>query len=111
MCLRRPHGRLDHPDAAAAEQVVEGAAVLAVAITDHKAHALVRQVQAEVACLLGDPGAGGICRAAGKPDAAACVRDEEQDVVAAQEHALDGEEGARNDARRLDAQELAPART
>jgi hypothetical protein len=69
------------------------------------------KVEAEVARLLGDPGAGGVGRAAGQPDASDFVRDEEQDVVAAQEHALDGEEVAGHDARRLGAQELAPART
>src|SRR5918994_729904 len=37
--------------------------------------------------------------------------DEEQDVVPAQEHALDREELAGNDALRLGAQELAPTRT
>jgi hypothetical protein len=39
------------------------------------------------------------------------MRDEEQDVIPAQEHALHGEEVARDDARRLGAQELAPIRT
>src|SRR5512132_864877 len=62
-------------------------------------------------CLLGDPRAVGVGRAAGEPDAPACVRDEEQHVVPAREHALDGEEVAGNDARGLGAQELAPART
>jgi hypothetical protein len=40
-----------------------------------------------------------------------CVRDEEQHVIAAQEHAFDVEEVARDDARGLGAQELAPALT
>ena len=52
----------------------------------------------------------GLRGAAGEPDAPAAVGDEEQRVVAAQEHALDGEEIARDDARRLRVQELAPAR-
>ena len=111
VCLRCPHGRLDDPDAAGAEHLVERAAVLAVAVADQEAHALVREVEAEVACLLGHPGAGRVGRATGKPHAPACVRDEEQHVVAAEEHALDGEEVAGDDARRLGAQELAPART
>src|SRR6266540_2813038 len=64
----------------------------------------------KVARLLGYPGAAGITRAAGEPDAPAAVGDEEQRVVAAQEHALDGEEIAADDARRLRVQELAPAR-
>ena len=52
VCLRRPHGRLDDPDAAAAEHLVEGAAVLAVAVADQQARALVCEVEAEVARLL-----------------------------------------------------------
>src|SRR6266540_4068714 len=108
--FRRPHGSFDDPDAFAAEDFVEGAAVLAVAVADQEADALLREVEAEVARLLGYPGAAGIARAAGKPDAPAAVGDEEQRVVAAQEHALDGEEIAGDDARRLRVQELAPAR-
>src|SRR6266508_6000208 len=84
--------RLHDPDAFAAEDLVEGAAVLTVAVADQEADALLREVEAEVARLLGYPGAAGITRAAGKPDASAAVCDEEQRVVAAQEHALDGEE-------------------
>jgi hypothetical protein len=93
-CLRRPYGRLDDPHATAAEHLVEGASVLAVAVADQEAHAVVGEVEAEVARLLGDPGPGGVSRAAGEPDAAVCVCDEEEDVVAAQEHAVDGEEVA-----------------
>jgi hypothetical protein len=44
---------LDDPDAGAAEHLVEGAGVLAVAVADQQADALVRQLEAEVACLLG----------------------------------------------------------
>jgi hypothetical protein len=108
--LRRSHRRLHDPDAFTAENLIERAAVLAVAVADEKTDALLGEVEAEVAGLLGHPGAAGIPRAARKPDAAARVRDEEQRVVAAQEHALDGEEIARDDARRLRVQELAPAR-
>src|SRR6266581_9276919 len=50
-------------------------------------------------------------RATGEPDSPVAVRDKEQRVVAAQEQALDSEEIAGNDARRLGVQELAPART
>src|SRR5713226_837971 len=50
------------------------------------------EVEAEVARLLGHPGAGWIRCAAGQPDAPARVGDEEQRVVAAQKHRLDGEE-------------------
>jgi hypothetical protein len=54
------------------------------------------------------PGARWVGRAAGQPDAAARMGDEEQGVEAAQEHALNGEEVARDDARRLRPEELAP---
>ena len=41
--LRRPHRRLHDPDAFAAEHLVEGAAVLAVAVTDQEPNALVEK--------------------------------------------------------------------
>jgi hypothetical protein len=69
------------------------------------------EVKAEVARLLGDPITARILRAAGKPDAPARERDEEQHVVPAQKRGLDGEEIAGDDARRLRSQELAPARS
>src|SRR5512132_3874772 len=50
--------------------------------------------------------AGGVSRAADEPDASAFVRDQEQHVVAAQKHALDGEDVAGDDAGRLGAEEL-----
>jgi hypothetical protein len=103
---RRPHD----PDALATEDFVEGAAVLAVAVADQEAGALLREVEAEVTRLLGDPVTARIRRAAGKPDAPARMRDEEQHVEPAQKHRLDGEEIAGDDARRLRPQELEPAR-
>ena len=92
------------------EDFVEGAAVLAVAVPDQEADTIVGEVEAEVARLLSHPGAVRVSGAAGKPDAPVAVGDEEQRVVAAQKHALDREEIARYDARRLRSQELAPAR-
>ncbi len=71
-------------DAFAAEDLVEAMAVFAVAVTDQESGAPAGEVQTEVACLLGDPGAGGIGRAAGEPDTTAVVSDEEQDVEPAQ---------------------------
>jgi hypothetical protein len=70
-----------------------------------------REVEAEVARLLGDPVTARILRAAGEPDAPVRMCDEEQHVVPAQKHRLDGEEVAGDDARTLRAQELAPARS
>jgi hypothetical protein len=73
--LRRSDRRLHDPDAFAAEDLVEGAAVLTVAVADQEADALLREVEAKVARLLGNPSAAGIARAAGKPDASAAVGD------------------------------------
>jgi hypothetical protein len=81
--LRRPHRSLHDPNPVAAEHLAEGAAVLVVAIADQQAHALVGEVDAEVARLLGASSPGGLGRAAGEPDAPACVCDEEEHVVAA----------------------------
>ena len=53
--LRRSDGRLHDPDAFAAENLVEGAAVLAVAVADEEADALLGEVKTEVARLLGYP--------------------------------------------------------
>jgi hypothetical protein len=39
VCLRCPHGRLNDPDAAAAQHLVEAGAVVAVAVTDQDVHA------------------------------------------------------------------------
>src|SRR5438046_9119637 len=110
ICLRRPHGRLDDPDSFAAEDLVEGAAVLAVAVADQEAYAVVSEVEAKLASLLSHPDAARVGGAAGEPDAPAAVGDEKQGVVAAQEDALDREEITRDDARSLRSQELAPAR-
>src|SRR5438270_8831160 len=46
-CLRRPHGSLHGTDAFAAEDFVERAAVLAVAVADQEADALVGEIEAE----------------------------------------------------------------
>ena len=74
VCLWRAHRCLDGPDAFAAEDLVEGAAVLAVAVADQEAHAALAQVEAEVARLLGHPRTSRIPRAAREPDATARVR-------------------------------------
>jgi hypothetical protein len=51
--LRRSHRRLHDPDAFAAEDLVEGAAVLAVAVADQEADVLFGEAKAEVARLPG----------------------------------------------------------
>jgi hypothetical protein len=62
-----PHRRLHNADAFAAQHLVEGAAVLAVSVTNQEPDALVRELEAKVARLLRDPDAGGIGRTAGEP--------------------------------------------
>src|SRR6266571_5650302 len=82
--LRRSDRGFHDPDAFAAEDFVEGAAVLAVAVADEEADALFGEVKTEVARLLADPGAVGITRAGGKPDAPTAVGDEEEHVETTQ---------------------------
>lgn len=55
---------VDHVDAFAAEDIVEGGAELAVAVVDQEVHPLEQAGEAEVACLLGDPGPGRVGGAA-----------------------------------------------
>src|SRR4051812_31150662 len=66
--------------------------VLAVAVANQEADALVGELEAEVPRLLGHPLAGRILRAAREPDAAARMSDEEEHIEAAQENRLDREE-------------------
>jgi hypothetical protein len=68
VCLRRPHRRLDDSDAAAAKTSLKGAVYLLSRSRIRNRVAVVGEVEAEVACLLGDPGTVGVGRAAGKPD-------------------------------------------
>jgi len=65
VCLRRSHWCPHDPGALATEDFVEGAAVLAVAVADQEPEALLGEVEAEVARLLGDPVTARILRAAG----------------------------------------------
>ncbi len=64
-------GRGDDSDAFVAEHLVERQGELAVAIVDQEPHPLEDTREAEVAGLLGDPGAGRVRRAAREVDAAA----------------------------------------
>src|SRR5438876_2402631 len=57
--LRRADRCLDHRDAFATEDLVEGAAELAVAVVDQKSHAVEQAREAEVARWLGHPGPSG----------------------------------------------------
>jgi hypothetical protein len=81
-----------------------------VAVVDQEAHPLVKAGEAEVARLLGDPGAGRIGGAASEVDAAAAKFDEEEGVEATQRDRFDGEEVTGEHARGLLAKEGRPAR-
>ena len=85
----------------------KAAAELAVSIVDQEPHPLEDTGEAEVAGLLGDPGAGRVRRAAREVDAAAFEFDEEQDVEAAERERLNSEEIAGEHARRLPAKKHA----
>ena len=108
---RCPHGRLDHTDAFGAEDLIEVARELAVTIADQKARPqpFVVESHQQVARLLGDPGSVRIGADPRKVDAAACKLNEKPDVEPFEEHGVDGEEVALEDARRLPAQKLRPA--
>src|SRR5438094_197939 len=84
VCLRCADRCLDHRDAFAAEDVVEGAAELAVAVVDEKSHSVEQAREAEIARLLGHPSARWIDRATSEVDAAAFEFDEEEHVEAAE---------------------------
>jgi hypothetical protein len=77
---------------------------------DQEAHPLEDTREAEVAGLLGDPGAGRVRRAAREVDAAAFEFDEEQDVEAAERERLNSEEITGEHARRLPAKKRRPTR-
>jgi hypothetical protein len=64
--LRGADRCVDDSDPLAVEDLIKGAAELAVAVVDQKAHSLEDADEAEVARLLGDPGAGRVGRAAGE---------------------------------------------
>ena len=79
-----------------AEDVVEAAAELRVAVTQQEAHAStpLLQSQQEVAGLLGDPGVIWVGGHAGQMDTAGVQLDEEQHVQSAWPDGIDGEEVA-----------------
>src|SRR4051794_32470977 len=110
--LRRPHRRLDDTDAFRAEDLVELAAELAVAIANEKLRldAIIIELHQQVARLLGYPAAVRVGGDPGEAHAAGRELDEEQDVEALQEQGIDAEEIALEDARRLLSEEPGPAR-
>jgi hypothetical protein len=100
----------DDLDPLAAEDLVEGAAELRVAIVDQEAwrRGSVGEGPRQLAGLLRDPGVAWMLGAARDVDPAATQLDEEEDVEPCREDGVDGEEVAREHARGLAADELAP---
>jgi hypothetical protein len=111
VCLWCTDRCVDDPDSFAVEDLLERGRELAVAVVDQESHPFEHSGEAEVARLLGHPGAGRVGRAARQVDAAAFELDEEQDVKATERDRLDGEEIAREHARGLLAEEVSPVRT
>jgi hypothetical protein len=109
--LRRPHRRLDDADAFGAEDLVELAAELAIAITDQKPRtdALVVELHHQVARLLGHPAAVRVGSDPREADASGLELDEEQDIEAPQEERVDREEVALQDTPGLLTEERRPA--
>jgi hypothetical protein len=105
-----PERRAQNPDLLAAEDLIERAGVLAVAVTDQEADLSLGEEEAEVASLLADPPSIGVAAATGAVGPASAMLGEEQHAVAPQQRGFGGEEVACDDARRLLVQELAPAR-
>ena len=96
---RCSHRHLHDPEALALEDLIEGAAVFVVAVADQEAGTPILKSRARLrACWVTQAPVG---FAACEPDAPARVLDEEEDVLAAQKHALDREEVAGDNTRCL----------
>jgi len=100
--LRRANRRLYDADAFDAEDLVEGAAVPALAVADQEGDGRDRRARGRGAGLLSDPDAGWIGGAAGEPNAPTAMADEEERVAAALEHALDMQVNRSRQGRPLD---------
>jgi hypothetical protein len=111
--LRRLDRRQDDLEAFAAEDGVEVADELAVTIADQEPSwcRSLRQGPGKLPGLLGDPGAAGVRRAAGKVHAPAAELDEEEHVQPPQGNGLHGEEVDGEHAVGLRTEELAPRRS
>ena len=110
-CPRGSHRRLNHPDPLGAEDLVEAAPELAVAIADQEPglHPVVGELHKHIPRLLGHPLAVWTRRDPSEPNAARPQLDEKQDVKTLQKERVNSQEIALQDARRLLAQELSPA--
>jgi hypothetical protein len=105
--IRRPDRYSDHPDPAAVEDGVEGAAELCIAVMDQEPGPVV-DVHQQVARLLQHPGAVGVARAGHVLNPAAADADEDQYIQPPQQYGVDGQEVAGECRRSVLAQERAP---
>ncbi len=110
VCLWCADRCVDHLDAFTAEDLVEGGAELAVAIVDQESHPLEHAGKAEVARLLGYPGAGRVGRAARQVDTAVSEFMLACDFLTVETISLRRFLRALLHARGLLAEEIAPAR-
>src|SRR6266508_66912 len=109
--VRRPERCADDLDALASEDIVEGAAELAVAVVDQEAdrRRSFRERPCELARLLRPPGPIRVCRAASEMHTPSAKLDEEEHIQTSEPERLDGEEIARDHRLGMRPQELAPA--
>jgi hypothetical protein len=110
--LRRPDRRLDHPRAVPREDAVECRSELAVAVTDQEpspAGALA-EVHEKVAGLLDGPGSGRIDGNAQDVHGPGLDLHDEEDIHTPEQHGIDMQEVAGQNAGRLAGQELPPGR-
>jgi hypothetical protein len=107
---RCPHRSLDDPDVDGGEDRVEGGGELGVAVADQEPEAStgVVEVHAEVAGLLGQPGAGGVGGDAEDVYAAGGVLEDEEDIQPVQGDGVEVKQVAGQDRVCLRAQELGP---
>ncbi len=105
----RPDRSLDDPDALCGQDRVEGSAELCVSVTDEELDRvrLLGELQADVAGLLGHPVSGRLGGHAGDPVSPDVVVDEEEHVEPAEQHGVDAEEVAIDQALRLSGEDSA----
>ena len=108
-----PDGRLDDPDVDGGEHRVERGGELGVAVPDEKPKTLsgVVEVHAEVAGLLGQPGAGRVAGDTQDVHAAGGVLDDEERVQPVQGDGVEMQQVAGQDRARLRPQKLGPGRS
>jgi len=109
--VRGAHGGEDGFGAHRGEDVVEAGSELGIPVADEEPHPPVGLLElgTEVACHLGHPGAVRVGGHTEEMHDAAFHFDDEQHVVVAEQHGVNGEEVGRHDALGLGAEELGPA--